>query len=431
MALFENLKNLRPAGRPWWLAVVACSGAVVLGHLLRELNIVLNPLAWSSAEIISAMLSFTIAASVLVRYYGTGNRVSLLLGLTFGVTGIIHLGAIFEFYDHFLKPSEQVRVPVSWMIGQTLLGLLLLIACVRNKWLPWPRDPGKNFVAIFSIVVSATCLVAAVFLIFPSTPPIRPHSPTPRVWELLPAVVFLIAAVVLDSVKEGDGFAFDTALVWVAGLNVMSHLIASQSARLLDASAGVAELVNAISYIVLLGATLLDNGRLFRQVRTLAISDSLTGLANYRHLVDILQSELERSGRTNRPFSVLLMDLDGLKKINDRHGHVIGSRALCRVATILRLNSRSIDTAARYGGDEFALILPETNVSAAEQVAERVRNCLLEDEEVPQLSISIGVATFPKCGVTVQQLLEFADRALYARKEQSKRGKMEKRNRFS
>jgi diguanylate cyclase (GGDEF)-like protein len=431
MALFENLKNLRPAGRPWWLAVVACSGAVVLGHLLRELNIVLNPLAWSSAEIISAMLSFTIAASVLVRYYGTGNRVSLLLGLTFGVTGIIHLGAIFEFYDHFLKPSEQVRVPVSWMIGQTLLGLLLLIACVINKWLPWPRDPGKNFVAIFSIVVSATCLVAAVFLIFPSTPPIRPHSPTPRVWELLPAVVFLIAAVVLDSVKEGDGFAFDTALVWVAGLNVMSHLIASQSARLLDASAGVAELVNAISYIVLLGATLLDNGRLFRQVRTLAISDSLTGLANYRHLVDILQSELERSGRTNRPFSVLLMDLDGLKKINDRHGHVIGSRALCRVATILRLNSRSIDTAARYGGDEFALILPETNVSAAEQVAERVRNCLLEDEEVPQLSISIGVATFPKCGVTVQQLLEFADRALYARKEQSKRGKMEKRNRFS
>ncbi len=429
MAAPERLKTLRRVDRPWWLAVVACSGAVVLGHFLRQLNIVLNPLAWSSAEIISAMLSFTIAASVLVRYYGTGNRVSLLLGLTFGVTGIIHLGAIFEFYDHFLKPSEQLRVPVSWMIGQMLLGLLLLVACVINKWLPWPRDPGKNVVTLFSIVVSATCLVAATFLIFPITAAIRPHSPTPRVWELLPAVVFLVAAVVLDSVKESDGFAFDTALVWVAGLNVISHLIASQSARLLDASAGVAELVNAISYIVLLGATLLDNSRLFRQVRILAISDSLTGLANYRHLVDVLQNELERSGRTDRPFSVLLMDLDGLKKINDRHGHVIGSRALCRVATILRLNCRSIDAAARYGGDEFALVLPETNVLAAEQVADRVRDCLIADEEVPQLSISIGVATFPKCGVTVQQLLEFADRALYAMKEQSKRGSLEKRRR--
>jgi diguanylate cyclase (GGDEF)-like protein len=428
MVVVARLKNLRHVDRPWWLAVVACSGAVVLGHFLRQLNIVLNPLAWSSAEIISAILSFTIAASVLVRYYGTGNRVSLFLGLTFGVTGIIHLGAIFEFYDHFLKPSEQVRVPVSWMIGQTLLGLLLLVACVINKWLPWPRDPRKNVLGLSAIVISATCLVAGTFLIFPSTPPIHSHSPTPRVWELLPAVVFLVAAVSLNGVKEDDRFAFDTALVWVAGLNVTSHLIASQSARLLDAAAGFAELVNAISYIVLLGATLLDNATLFRQVRTLAISDSLTGLANYRHLVDVLQNELERSGRTNRAFSVLLMDLDGLKKINDRHGHLIGSRALCRVATILRLNSRSIDTAARYGGDEFALVLPETNLSAAQQVVERVRYCLESDEEVPQLSISIGVATFPKCGVTVQQLLEYADQALYAMKEQSKRGRLEKRN---
>jgi diguanylate cyclase (GGDEF)-like protein len=429
MAVLERLQTLRRIEHPWWLAVVACSAAIVMGHFLRQLNIVLNPLAWSSAEIISALLSFTIAASVLVRYYGTGNRISLLLGLTFGVTGIIHLGAIFEFYDHFLKPSEQVRVPVSWMIGQTLLGMLLLVACVINKWLPWPRDPAKNVVALSSIVVSAIFLVAGTFLLFPSTPPIRPHSPTPRVWELLPAVVFLIAAVALNGAKEEDRFAFDTALIWVAGLNVVSHLIASQSARLLDASAGVAELVNAISYIVLLGATLLDNARLFRQVRTLAISDSLTGLANYRHLVDILQSELERSGRTDRAFSVLLMDLDGLKKINDRHGHVIGSRALCRVATILKMNSRSIDTAARYGGDEFALVLPETNQAAAQQVVDRIRHCLEDDEEVPQLTMSIGLATFPKCGVTVQQLLEYADRALYAMKEQSKRGKLEKRKR--
>ena len=264
---------------------------------------------------------------------------------------------------------------------------------------------------------------------FPNSPSIHPSSAVPRPWDLLPAGIFLAAAAVLNRRTDRDLLAFDAVLVWVVGLNAASHLMASQSAHLLDAPAAAAELVNTISYVVLLGATLLDNAQLFGQVRILAISDSLTGLANYRRLVDILQTELERSGRTNRPFSVLLMDLDGLKIINDRHGHLTGSRALCRVAEILRLNCRSIDTAARYGGDEFALVLPETRAFAAEQVANRVRNCLDADEEVPRLSLSIGIATFPECGDTVQQLLECADRSLYEMKEKSKSGKMEKRNR--
>ncbi len=100
MAALGRLEKWGRVEHPWWLACVACTGAVVLGHLLRQLDIVFNPLAWSSAEIISALLSITIAASVLVRYYGTGNRISLFLGLTFAVTGVVHLGAIFEFYNH-------------------------------------------------------------------------------------------------------------------------------------------------------------------------------------------------------------------------------------------------------------------------------------------------------------------------------------------
>ncbi|MGH9678862.1 MAG: hypothetical protein ACRD4Y_02825, partial [Candidatus Acidiferrales bacterium] len=106
----------------------AGAGIFALGHFLRQLNVTVNPLAWSSAEIISALLCFTIAANVLVRYHGTGNRVALLLGVTFGITGIIHLGAIFEFYHDFAHHSEQLRVPLSWMVGQTLLGLLFLAA---------------------------------------------------------------------------------------------------------------------------------------------------------------------------------------------------------------------------------------------------------------------------------------------------------------
>jgi diguanylate cyclase (GGDEF)-like protein len=426
MVVLEGLKTLRRVARIVWFAALACGGLVVLGHFLRQLNVVVNPLVWSSAQIISVLLSFTIAANVLVRYHGTSNRMSLLLGLTFAVSGMIYLAGIFEFYRHFLARPEQFRVPLSWMVGQTLLGLLFLAAYAINKHLPWPRDPKRNILAVLAIVVAASCLVAMAFLVFPNEPPIHPHSFISRPWEILPGVVFLAAAVVLKRMTSSDRFAFDAVLVWVAGMNAAGHVIASQSARLLDAPAAVAQLVNTLGYIVLLGATLLDNAQLFRQVRTLAISDSLTGLANYRRLVDVLQSELERSGRTNRSFSILLMDLDGLKVINDRYGHLAGSRALCRLADILRLHCRSIDTAARYGGDEFALVLPETSDLAAQQVADRIRDRLGVDEEVPQLSLSIGIATFPRCGNSVQQLLESADRALYAMKGRLNSGRTQK-----
>jgi diguanylate cyclase (GGDEF)-like protein len=214
----------------------------------------------------------------------------------------------------------------------------------------------------------------------------------------------------------------------MAVLNALSQLIASQSARLLDASAAGAGLIETASYVVLLGATLLDNAQLFDQVHTLAISDSLTGLANHRRLIDVLQTEIERSERTKRPFSVLLMDLDGLKAINDRFGHVTGSRALFRVAETLRLHSRSIDTAARFGGDEFALVLPETGEFAARQVAERIRSCLASDTEMPRLGLSIGLGTFPDCGATVHELLECADRAMYEVKAKVHREKVLRRD---
>jgi diguanylate cyclase (GGDEF)-like protein len=426
----DELKTLRRVVPIVWLTTLVCGGVFVLGHFLRQLNIVVNPLVWSSAQIITALLSLTIAANVLVRYHGTGDRVSLLLGLTLAVGGMIHLLAILEFYRNFLMHGEQFRAPLSWMVGQTLLGLVFLFAYTIDQVLRWPREMKRNIFAVLAIVVAAFCMIAMAFLAFPHQPPIHPGKLIARPWEMLPGIIFLAAAFVLVRVPDGDRYAFDAVLVWVAGINAAAHVIATQSARLLDAPMAVSQLLNTVGCLVLLGATLLDNAQLFSRVRTLAISDSLTGLANYRRLVDVMQCELERSDRTNRSFSVLLMDLDRLKGINDRYGHLAGSRALCRVADILRLHCRSIDTAARYGGDEFALVLPEAGELAARRVADRIRARLKIEEEIPRISVSIGIATFPQRGNSVQQLLESADRALYTMKELSERGETQKYRQF-
>jgi diguanylate cyclase (GGDEF)-like protein/PAS domain S-box-containing protein len=151
-------------------------------------------------------------------------------------------------------------------------------------------------------------------------------------------------------------------------------------------------------------------------VQLLAVTDPLTGLGNYRRLVEALDAEVERTGRTGRPFAVLLLDLDGLKKINDRYGHLIGSQALCRLADVLRVFCRAIDTAARYGGDEFAVILPETTPAAARLVAARIRSRLAKDSLQPPLSASIGVAVYPQDGETMEALIRTADRELYGMK---------------
>jgi diguanylate cyclase len=153
-------------------------------------------------------------------------------------------------------------------------------------------------------------------------------------------------------------------------------------------------------------------------LRRQAASDSLTGLANYRHLVDVLDGEIKRSDRTGREFALLFFDLDGLKRINDRYGHMIGSQALCRLADVLCSCCRAIDTPARFGGDEFAVVLPETNAREAYQVARRVCESVTGDTHGPKLSVSLGIAVYPQGGDTIEKLLREADAALYLMKKQ-------------
>ncbi len=156
-------------------------------------------------------------------------------------------------------------------------------------------------------------------------------------------------------------------------------------------------------------------------LRHQAFSDSLTGLANHRRLFDVLHSEIARSQRTGREFSLILLDLDGLKQINDQLGHLAGNRALCRLAQVLKDSCRDTDTAARHGGDEFAVVLPETGVASAALVTRRICELLESESEEPHLSVSIGIASFPHEAETIGGLLYAADRALYSMKSQKPR----------
>lgn len=175
--------------------------------------------------------------------------------------------------------------------------------------------------------------------------------------------------------------------------------------------------IGVMAVMTLLLATVVEEQiRSLEQIRQLAVTDPLTGLANYRKLVEVLDAEIKRCDRTGRPFALLLLDMDGLKKINDALGHLVGSRALCRLARVLRSYCRSTDTAARYGGDEFAVVLPEAGAKAAELVTQRIRRQLAGETEHPGLSVSVGVAVFPMGGKTIDELLRTADAALYRMK---------------
>ena len=156
------------------------------------------------------------------------------------------------------------------------------------------------------------------------------------------------------------------------------------------------------------------------EIRYQATHDGLTGLANYRAFFDALGREVLRGHRARLPFALALFDLDDLKGINDRLGHLAGNHALKRVASALRSNCRASDLAARFGGDEFAVLLLDSGILSAHQIAERVAANLRETPPHPPLSISVGISAFPDDGDSAQALFEVADQRLYLHKNRAR-----------
>ncbi len=170
----------------------------------------------------------------------------------------------------------------------------------------------------------------------------------------------------------------------------------------------------------------LERNRLLNRIRELAIRDALTGLYNRRELHRFLDYELIKSKRYKHPFSILMMDIDHFKQINDRHGHRVGDETIIRVAQTLLLNTRGCDLPCRFGGDEFIIVLPETSAHQGRQAAERLRKFIESislqvdsgegGEETIRPTVSIGVAEFPADADSGDALIDAVDHALYLAK---------------
>jgi diguanylate cyclase (GGDEF)-like protein len=402
------------------LLLVFFLGAVLYS---RHANVIGNPTTYLYLEVGGSLLCFCYAANALVRFRGTHDRLALILAFGFVLSGTIETIGYFGLND-LLRAGHVAlsHVPMGWMVGRTLLAVLLLAALGVERFLPTSRQPSRETAGALFVVAAAAYITSAAFIAAPATPVAQAGAFFSRPWDLLPGGLFAMAAIFFyqrfQEQKKGDSeaFLYDYSLFLVALLNAACHVAAVFSRHLFDGPFFLAELSKVASYTIMLSGALIDQARLFDQVRCLAISDPLTGLANYRRLIAVIESELDRSRRTHRPFSIVLLDMDGLKAINDRYGHLVGSRALVRLGKILRNHSRAIDTPARYGGDEFALVLPEAQKDIALRVSSRIRERLANETEEPALSVSAGFAAYPEDGDTAEKLLGAADRVLYRMK---------------
>ena len=186
-------------------------------------------------------------------------------------------------------------------------------------------------------------------------------------------------------------------------------------------------LLSAIADYIAIG---ISNARNFSRVRELVITDDLTGLYNARYLDDLLDIEISRAERFSSNLALVFIDLDFFKLVNDKHGHLVGSRMLAEIGQLFKRRIRSVDFGARYGGDEFVLILPQTDKAGAYDLVcnlrDMVRSYQLTTETGDKVSVtaSFGIATYPDDATTKIDLIRQADNMMYKVKETTRDGVM-------
>lgn len=228
------------------------------------------------------------------------------------------------------------------------------------------------------------------------------------------AIVREVNSTSLRPVLPGSVSAIALPVTCAENLLGVLYLESSEPSEFTD------EEVQLLRTLADLFAGALHNAKNFQKAQEQAITDGLTGVKTHRYLMEALSSEWKRSTRSNRSFSLVLMDLDRFKFVNDFYGHLEGDVVLQRVGLILEQNCRRSDIVARYGGDEFVILMPETNVEQARQIAGKLRSWVAADPLLRDKNItaSFGIACFPIHGSTPQELIQVADASMYLSKHQ-------------
>ncbi len=225
-----------------------------------------------------------------------------------------------------------------------------------------------------------------------------------------------------EAVATVMAFPLTSRGVRVGALVAIDRMPSSREPRLSPA------MLRAVRVLLEPVAGVLDNALQLKRAEALSVTDDLTHLYNSRYLNQVLRRETKRASRSGRPLSLLFMDLDGFKSINDRHGHLCGSRALVEAAAVIKASARETDVVARFGGDEFAVVLPDTGGEGAYAVGERIRERIadhhfLEGEGLTiRLTVSVGVSTLPDVASSADELVHAADAAMYQVKDRGKNG---------
>jgi len=339
----------------------------------------------------------------ILRFTALAALVSTTVSASIGIASLAVGG--------LLSWDDAPRVWLTWWLGDAVGDIVIAPALIL--WIGVKPAPGWSRRQTLEAIAAALITGLVTFAIFGGLFPARHYSITMLLWPVMIWVAFRFGP------RETATAILVVSIIAISrtlhGFGPYGDLSPGESLTLLQVWAGI----TAVTSLVL-AAVVAAQRDIQGTWRELAVTDPLTGLANHRQLVQALEAEIKRSRRTAQPLAVVLLDLDGLKQINDRHGHLAGSLAIRRVAEALLGSCRATDTAARFGGDEFALVLPETGEAAAWHVARGVVDRLATDAEKPNLSISVGVAAYPGHGETVEALLNAADVALYETKERRK-----------